>query len=119
VAVELVALPAYDLLLLGPGLGGTLPELPAILALANLGIAAVGALVAALAAETRTRELIAPLLLLPLLVPLLISCAQATEPLLRADQGPEDLGRWLGLLTLYDVVFVLVSVAVFDFLLED
>jgi heme exporter protein B len=119
VVVELVALPAYDLLLLGPGLGGTLPELLAILLLGNVGIAAVGALVAALAAETRTRELIVPLLLLPLLVPLLISCAQATEPLMRSDQGPEDLGRWLGLLTLYDVVFVLVSVAVFDFLLED
>ena len=119
VAVELVAVPTYDLLLLGPGIGGTLPELPLILLLGNLGIAAVGALVAALAAETRTRELIAPLLLLPLLVPLLISCAQATEPLLRSEQGPEDLGRWLGLLTLYDVVFVLVSVAVFDYLLED
>ena len=119
VVVELVALPAYDLLLLGPGLGGTLPELPAILLLGNVGIAAVGALVAALAAETRTRELIVPLMLLPLLLPLLISCAQATEPLMRTDQGPEDLARWLGLLTLYDVVFVLVSVAVFDFLLED
>ena len=47
VVVELVAVPAYDLLLLGPGLGGTLPELPLILLLANVGIAAVGALVAA------------------------------------------------------------------------
>ena len=55
----------------------------------------MGALVAALAAETRARELIVPLLLLPLLVPLLIACAQATEPLLRQDAGPEDLGRWL------------------------
>jgi heme exporter protein B len=119
VAVELVAVPAFGLLLLGPGLGGALPELALILLLGDLGIAAVGALVAALAAETRTRELIVPLLLLPLLVPLLIACAQASEPFLRQDQGPEDLARWLGLLTLYDVVFVLVSVAVFDFLLED
>ena len=119
VAVEVVAVPAFGLLLLGPGLGGALPELLAILALGNLGIAAVGALVAALAAETRARELIAPLLLLPLLVPVLIACAQATEPFLRVDQGPEDLGRWLALLTLYDVVFVLLSVAVFDYLLED
>ena len=117
--VELVAVPAFALLLLGPGLGGAFPELLAILLLGNLGIAAVGALVSALAAETRARELIVPLLLLPLLVPLLISCAQATEPLLRQDAGPEDLTRWLGLLSLYDVVFVLVSVAVFDFLLED
>ena len=118
-AVELVAVPAFALLLLGPDLGDALPELPAILLLGNLGIAAVGALVAALAAETRARELIVPLMLLPLLVPLLISCAQATEPLLRQTATTEDLGRWLGLLTLYDVVFVLVSVAVFDFLLED
>jgi heme exporter protein B len=119
VAVEMVAVPAFALLLLGPGLGGALPELLAILALGDLGIAAVGALVAALAAETRARELIVPLLLLPLLVPVLIACAQATEPFLRVEQGPEDLGRWLALLTLYDVVFVLLSVAVFDYLLED
>ncbi|HEV3375942.1 MAG TPA: heme exporter protein CcmB [Thermoleophilaceae bacterium] len=118
-AVELVALPAFALLLLGPGLGGTLPELALVLLLGNLGIASVGALVSALAAETRARELIVPLLLLPLLVPLLISCAQASEPFLRPDQGPENLGRWLALLTLYDVVFVLLSVAVFDYLLED
>jgi heme exporter protein B len=119
VAVEVVAVPAFGLLLLGPGLGGALPELIAVLALGNVGVAAVGALVGALAAESRARELTAPLLLLPLLVPLLISCAQATEPLFRREQGPEDLGRWLGLLTLYDVVFVLLSVAVFDYLLED
>jgi heme exporter protein B len=118
-AVEVVAVPAFAVLLLGPGLGGSMPELLLILALGNLGIAAVGALVAALAAETRARELIVPLLLLPLLVPVLIACAQATEPFLRQDQGPEDLARWLGLLTLYDVVFVLLSVAVFDYLLED
>ena len=119
-AVELVAVPAFALLLLGPGLGGALPELFACSSRSRtLGVAAVGALVAALAAETRARELIVPLLLLPLLMPVLIACAQATEPLLRQDAGPEDLGRWLSLLSLYDVVFVLLSVAVFDFLLED
>jgi len=119
VAVEVVALPAFALLLLGPDLLDAMPELLAIVALADLGLAAVGALVSALAAETRARELIVPLLLLPLLVPVLIGAAQATEPLLRGAQQPEDLGRWLGLLSLYDVVFVLLSVAVFDFLLED
>ncbi len=118
-ALELVAVPAFGLLLLGPGLGGTLPELVLILLLANLGLASVGALVAALAAETRARELIVPLLLLPMLVPLLIGAASATEPLLRGDQSPEDLGRFLGLLGAYDAVFLLIAVAVFDFLLDD
>jgi heme exporter protein B len=119
VLLELVALPAFALLLLGPGLGGAMPELLAVIVLADLGLAAVGALVAALAAETRVRELIAPLLLLPLLVPVLIAAARASEPLLRAAHSAEHLGRWLGVLTLYDVVFVLLSLAVFDYLLED
>ena len=119
VVLELVALPAFDLLLLGPGLDGALPELLPILLLANVGVAAVGALVAALAIETRARELIVALLLLPMLVPVIIAAAQATEPLLTGGQSPDDLAKWLGFLALYDVVFVLVSVAVFDFLLDD
>jgi heme exporter protein B len=119
VVLELVALPAFDLLLLGPGLDGALPELLPILLLANVGLAAVGALVAALAIETRARELIVALLLLPMLVPVIIAAAQATEPLLTGSQSPDDLAKWLGFLALYDVVFVLVSVAVFDFLLDE
>jgi heme exporter protein B len=119
VVLELIALPAFDLLLLGPGLDGALPELLPILALANAGLAAVGALIAALAIETRARELIVALLLLPMLVPVIIAAAQATEPLLTGSQSPDDLAKWLGFLALYDVVFVLVSVAVFDFLLDE
>ena len=119
VALELVAVPAFGLLLLGPDLLAALPELPLILLLADVGLAAVGAIVAALAVETRVRELIVPLLLLPLLVPLLIGAASATEPLLRGDQTAEDLGQFLALLGAYDAVFVLIAVAVFDFLLDD
>src|SRR5688572_6641745 len=61
-ALEVVAVPAFALLLLGPDLGDALPELLAILLLADLGLAATGALVAALASETRARDLITPLL---------------------------------------------------------
>ena len=119
VAVELVALPAFGLLLLGPDLGGAFPELLAIVLLADLGLAVVGALVAALAAETRVRELVVPLMLLPLLVPVLIAAAKATKPLLMLHPAATDLGKWLGFMALYDMVFVLLAVAVFDFLLED
>ena len=117
--LELVAIPAFALFLLGPDLLPALPVLIPILLAANVGLAAIGALVSALAAETRAPGLIVPLLLLPLVVPVLISAASATEPLLRGDQAAEDLGRWLGLLSLYDVVFVLIAVGVFDFLLDD
>ncbi|HEY1359610.1 MAG TPA: heme exporter protein CcmB [Thermoleophilaceae bacterium] len=118
-AVELVALPAFALLLLGPDLLEPLPRLLPVLLLANLGLAVVGSLVAALATATRSPDLIVPLLLLPLLVPVLIAAAEASEPLLRDDPTADRLGRWLGVLTLYDVVFVLLSLAVFDYLLED
>jgi heme exporter protein B len=119
VALELIAVPAFAILLLGPGLGGALPELLAVLPLANLGLATVGALVAGIAAEARSRDLVTPLMLLPLLVPVLIAAANATKPLLAANGGPDDLGKWLGFLGLFDIVFILLSVAVFDFLLED
>jgi len=117
--LELIAVPAFAILLLGPGLGGALPELIAIAILANLGLAAVGALVAGIAAEARARELVVPLMLLPLVVPILIAAANATKPLLERVAEPEDLARWLGFMGLFDIVFVLLSVAVFDFLLED
>ena len=119
VVLELLALPAFDLLLLGPGLEGALPELVPIVLLADVGLAAAGALIAALAIETRARDLVVPLLLLPLLVPVVIAAARATEPLLQGAQSPEELAKWLGFLALYDVVFVLVSIAVFDYLLDD
>jgi heme exporter protein B len=119
VTLELIAVPAFGLLLLGPDITQALPELLAILALANLGLAGVGALVSGLAAETRARDLIVPLLLLPLLVPVLIAAANATKPLLMPVPEALELGKWLGFMALYDMVFVLLAVAVFDFLLED
>lgn len=119
VLLEIVAVPVFGLLLLGPDLLATLPELPLILLLADIGLAAVGALVSALAAETRARELIVPLLLLPLVVPLLIGAASASEPLLREAGQAEDLGRYLALLGGYDLVFVLIALGVFDYLLDD
>jgi heme exporter protein B len=118
-ALELVAVPAFVVLLLAPGVTGALPELVVVLLAANVGLSAVGALVSALASETNARELIVPLLLLPMLVPLLIAAASATEPLLRQSASTEDLGRWLGFLAGYDALFVLLSLAVFDYLLDD
>ncbi len=117
--LELVAVPTFGLLLLAPDLVGALPELIVVLLVADLGLAAIGALVAALAAETRVRELIVPLFLLPLLVPIVIAGASASEPLLATPQGPDGLGGWLAFLALYDVVFMLIALGVFDFLVED
>jgi heme exporter protein B len=120
--LELVAVPAFGLLLLAPSLGQALPGLLAPLALGDLGVAAIGTLVAALAVRTRARDLLGPLLALPLLVPVVIGAARASAPLFAFSHSGGVGGppiRWLGTLALYDLVFGLIAYAVFDFLLED
>jgi heme exporter protein B len=119
VAVELAAVPAFAILLLGPAPWQALPELVAVLLLADLGVAVVGTLVGALGIQTRAREVIVPILALPLMIPLAIAAARATSPLLlEAGVGALE-GRWLLVLGLYDLVFGLLAFAVFDFLLEE
>jgi heme exporter protein B len=117
--LELIAVPAFSLLLLGPSLSGALPGLLAPLALGDLGIAAIGTLVAALAVQTRARDLLGPLLALPLFVPIVIGGARATAPLLQFAHRSGPAARWLLTLGLYDLVFGLIAFALFDFLLED
>ena len=104
-AVELVAVPAFALLLFGPGLGGALSRAAGdTCPSATSGVAAVGALVAALAAETRARELIVPaLLLLPLLVPLLIVTPRPRSRCCagRRSGGPRPLAFGCSLFTMW------------------
>ena len=117
--VEVVAVAAFALLLLGPSPWPALPRLIAVLALLDVALAAVGTLVSALAIRTRARDLIVPIVALPLLVPALIAAARLAAPLLAAA-GPAAMPtNWLAVLALYDLVFGLLALAVFDFLLED
>ena len=117
--LELVAVPAFALLLLGPSLGQALPGLLWVLVLGDIGVAVIGTLVAALAVRTRARDLLGPLLALPLLVPVVIGCARASSPLFSAAHATGSPVRWLLTLGLYDLVFGLIAFALFDFLLED
>jgi heme exporter protein B len=117
--LEVIAVPAFGLLLLGQSLGRSLPGLIAVLVLADLGIAVIGTLVSAIAVHTRARDLIGPVIGLPLMIPALIATARAAGPLLAAHGSSSPPGKWLAVLALYDVVFALIAYAVFDFLLED
>jgi heme exporter protein B len=119
VAVELAAVPAFAILLLEPSPWDAVPELVAVLLLADVGIAVVGTLIGALGIQTRARELIVPILALPLLIPLAIAAARSTSPLLLEAGAAALPGRWLLVLGLYDLVFGLLAFAVFDFLLEE
>jgi heme exporter protein B len=114
-----IAVPAFGLLLLGPSLGASLPGLIAVLALADVALAVIGTLVSAIAVQTRARDLVGPLIAVPLLIPALIATARAIGPLLAVHASSTPPGKWIAILGLYDAVFALVSYAVFDYLLED
>jgi heme exporter protein B len=119
VVLEVIAVPAFALLLLGPSLGPPLPGLLAVLALGDVALSVVGTLVSAIAVHTRARDLIGPIVGLPLLIPALIATARATGPLFSPHTSGSPPGKWLAVLALYDLVFALLAYAVFDFVLED
>jgi len=74
-------------------------------------------LYAAMASRSRVREVLLPLLLFPMLVPVLIAAIQATKSLLGGDLM-HDAGAWARLLAAYDVIFVAASFLAFDFVIE-
>jgi heme exporter protein B len=117
--VEVVAVAAFAILLLGPSPWPALPGLILVLALLNGALAIVGTLVSGLAIRTRARDLIVPIVALPLLTPALIGAARALAPLFAAGGAEAVPTKWLAVLALYDLVFGLLAYAVFDFLLED
>ena len=119
-ALQVVAVPLFAILLLGPTPdAGAWARLAGVLVLADVGIAAVGTLVAAIAVQTRARDLITSILALPLLVPVIIGAARATAPIFALGGAEPVAGRWLAILALYDLVFALLAWALFDYLVED
>jgi len=94
-ALELIAVPAFALLLLGPSAAHGLGELIVTLLLGDIGVAVIGTLVAALAVRTRARDLLGPLLALPLFVPIVIGGARASAPLLASvHPAPRPRAGW-------------------------
>jgi heme exporter protein B len=98
-------------------LGRAFPGLLVVVALGTIGLAAVGTLFAAMTAHIRAREVLFPVLLLPVQVPVLLGAVKATEALLLG----EPLGavaHWIKLLAAADVIYVVVGLLTFDVILE-
>ena len=106
VAAELVALPVFALFF--HGLRGSTV---AAVALADIGICAVGTFVGAMAVVTRARDLLLPLLFLPLAIPIVIGGVGASVV--------GDPGRYLGFLALYDALFALLCWASFEYVVTE
>jgi heme exporter protein B len=115
--VEAVIFPVYGLFF-GLPYGRSLPALVAVVVLATLGFIALGTLFGAIAAHTRLGETLLPILMLPLLIPVVIFAASATQRLL-AGRPVAEISSQLRMLAAFDLVFLFVCTALFGAVLEE
>jgi heme exporter protein B len=94
------------------------PGLIAIIILGAWGYVAVGTLLASMAVHARTRDILLPILLFPVVIPLLVAAVKASGGFL--DGSPiSDIAPWLNILVAYDVIFTAVAFMVFDYVVEE
>jgi heme exporter protein B len=93
------------------------PTLLAVLALGVIGLVTLGTFYAAMASRSRAREVLLPLLLFPMMVPVLLAAIQASKALFGADLMQES-GAWMRLLVAYDLVFLIITHLAFEYVIE-
>lgn len=115
--VEVVLIPLatvlYDLQLLN-----VILPVAGIIFLGTIGFVTLGTFYAAMACRVRAREVLLPLLLFPMLIPLLVGAVEATTAMLSGDVMG-DSRTWVRLLVIFDVIFALVSFWAFDYVIEE
>lgn len=113
--VEAIILPIYSVMynvnLLNWGL-------IMVIFLGSLGYSAVGTLLAAMSVQTRTRDVLLPILLFPLVIPVLVAAVKASSGFLLALEMSE-ITPWLNILVVYDLIFIAVAFMVFDYVVEE
>lgn len=112
---EVMILPIFTVLF---GLNVITPEVVVIALLTNFGLATAGTVFAALAVNTRARDIMLPLLFLPVVAPLLVAAVEGTAAVAQGGSWG-TCAQWMGLAAAFDVVFAVVAVSVFQFVLQD
>lgn len=113
--IEVIALPVFALLFDLPVFSA---QVITITLLATIGFAAVGTLFSALAVNTKAREMVLPILFLPVVVPVIISAVKASGLALSGESWGA-LASWLQILGAFDAIFLVVSFWVFNYLIEE
>lgn len=115
--VEILVVPIaailYDLPLSGP-----MPGLAAVLVLGTIGFVTLGTFYASMASRVRAREVLLPLLLFPMIVPVLLASVEATSAILAGDPMG-DAGAWLRLLVAFDAIFIVASLFAFEHVIDE
>lgn len=113
--VEAIVLPLYSILynvnLFNPGL-------LLVIFLGSVGYIAIGTLLAAMAVQTRTRDVMLPILLFPVVIPVVVAAVEASGGFLQGMPISEMM-YWINLLLVYDVIFIAIAFMVFDYVVEE
>lgn len=113
--VELIVLPIYSVLY---NTNLFHPELLFVILLGSIGYVAVGTLLSTIAVQTRTRDILLPILLFPLVIPVLIAAVKASGGILQGFDFYEIL-NWFNMLIAYDVIFIAIAFMLFDYVVEE
>ena len=115
VIVEAIMLPTYSILY---NVNLFQPMLLVVILLGSIGYTVVGTLLSSMAVQARTRDILLPILLFPVVLPVLISAVKASTGILQGFEWIEIL-PWLNMLIAYDVIFIAVAFMVFDYVVEE
>jgi heme exporter protein B len=115
VIVALIVLPIYSILY---NTNIISPALLLVIVLGSEGYVAIGTLLASMAVQARTRDILLPILLFPVILPVLIAAVKASAGILNGFPL-EDLQTWFNLLIVYDIIFTSVAFMVFDSVVEE
>ena len=115
VVVEVIVFPIFVVLF---DLSLAMPGLIPVALLATLGVAALGTVFSAMAVNTRSREVMLPVLFLPVVMPVVVAAVEASAIVIRGDGGT-DLARWIPLLAVFDAIFLVVGPVAFNLVVEE
>ena len=115
IMVEAIVLPVYSFLY---GINLFDPGFLAVVLLGSIGYVAVGTLLAAMAVQARTRDILLPILLFPVMIPLLLAVVRASTAFLQG-LGSAEILPWLRILIATDLIYLAVAFMVFDFVVEE
>jgi heme exporter protein B len=116
--VELLTVVAFLILYNYTPLYENFFSLTMIIVLGTLGFSVIGTLFSAITVNTKSREILLPLLFFPILVPVIIAAVSSTGMILKGEKL-RDAAHWLKLMGAFDILFLALSIAVFEFILEE
>jgi heme exporter protein B len=116
IVVELLLLPVFAVLFDFSAFSGTLIS---TIVLATLGFATLGAIFSSMAVNTRSREIMLPILFFPLVAPVIIGAVEVTNGVIGTDTGIVGSGRWLQLIAVFDAVFLVLCPWAFGIVMEE